>query len=110
MAIPTRSPNRVRPRDGRVLPAVPALLALLACLAPQGAEAAALAVCRTIDLSGRATPAVMVPAGSLFRDDGRADDPLRAFTRDYWQLRLETIADVIIAPLDECTLALVRVT
>ncbi len=74
------------------------------------AEAASLAVCRTVDISGAPTPALKVPAGSLFRDNGRADDPLAAFTRDYWQLRLETIADVVIPALSQCATVLARVT
>ncbi len=51
-----------------------------------------------------------VPAGSLFRDNGRADDPLAAFNGDKWQLRLETVANVVIPVLRSCVRAQVRVT
>ncbi|KAA5613482.1 hypothetical protein F1189_05345 [Rhodovastum atsumiense] len=51
-----------------------------------------------------------IPAGTLFRDDGRADDPLAQFNGDKWQLRLETILDAEIAPLDECIRVPVRIT
>jgi hypothetical protein len=51
-----------------------------------------------------------VPAGSLFRDNGRGDDPLAAFTRDYWQIRLETLSDITIPALGQCASVLVRVT
>jgi len=63
-----------------------------------------------VDISGAATPALVIPTGSLFRDNGRADDPLAAFTRDYWQLRLETVNTAVIAPLSQCATALVRIT
>jgi hypothetical protein len=82
-----------------------------ACLVGAGAaHGATLAICRTVDISGAATPALAIPAGSLFRDNGRADDPLAAFTRDYWALRLETINTAVIAPLSQCATALVRIT
>ncbi len=51
-----------------------------------------------------------VPAGSLFRDNGRADDPLAAFNGDKWQLRLETITAAVISPLGTCARVQVRVT
>lgn len=53
---------------------------------------------------------LVVPAGILFKDDGRADDPLRAFTNDKWQLKLETITPTVIPPLDQCGRVLVRIT
>ena len=51
-----------------------------------------------------------IPAGSLFRDNGRADDPLAAFNGDRWQLRLETIAPVVIPELRACARVQVRIT
>lgn len=85
-------------------------LALVAFALPTGsAGAATLEVCRslgTADLTRR----LVVPAGSLFRDTGRADDPLVAFTGDRWQLRLETIVPVTIAELEPCARVRVRVT
>ncbi len=74
------------------------------------ADGATLAICRTVDISGAPTPALTIPSGSLFRDNGRADDPLAAFTRDYWSLRLETVNTAVIAPLSQCATALVRIT
>ena len=53
---------------------------------------------------------LVIPAGTLFRDNGRADDPLAAFTGDRWQLRLETVAPAILPPLQQCVQVLVRVT
>ena len=50
-----------------------------------------------------------MPAGTLFRDNGRADDPIAAFDGDRWQLRLETIAPAAIPALRNCTRTLVRV-
>jgi hypothetical protein len=82
--------------------------AALLCAAP--AHAATLIVCRIIDLAAPVMAPLTIPAGSLFRDDGRADDPLAAFNGDKWQLRLETVAPVVIPPLYECGRVLVRVT
>jgi hypothetical protein len=67
-------------------------------------------VCRTIDVAAPLTSQLLVPEGTLFRDDGRFDDPLAAFSGDRWQLRLETVADVVIPPLQECVPVLVRIT
>lgn len=85
-----------------------ALLVVLA-LVPETIEAATLEICRAISA---AEPMAMltVPAGSLFRDNGRADDPLAAFNGDKWQLRLETIADAVIPKLRTCVRVQVRVT
>jgi hypothetical protein len=77
---------------------------------PDGAAAATLLVCRTFDIASPLMSNLVIPAGTLFRDNGRADDPLAAFTRDYWQLRLETIAPAIMPPLQQCARVLVRVT
>ena len=83
---------------------------MLLAMAPLTAHAATLAVCRQMDSASPSTTALFVPAGSLFRDTGRVDDPLAAFTGDRWQLRLETIVDATIPPLRECVLVWVRVT
>jgi hypothetical protein len=77
---------------------------------PNGAAAGTLLVCRTFDIASPLMSNLVIPAGTLFRDNGRADDPLAAFTRDYWQLRLETIAPAIMPPLQQCVRVLVRVT
>ena len=53
---------------------------------------------------------LLIPAGSLYRDVGRADDPLAAFTNDRWQMRLETIFPVVIPALRACARVLVRIT
>ena len=77
---------------------------------PNGAAAGTLLVCRTVDIASPLNSNLVIPAGTLFRDNGRADDPLAAFTRDYWQLRLETIVPAIMPPLQQCVRVLVRVT
>ena len=94
------------------LPRAPtgAVLTLLAIISSHGAAAATLQVCRTFDIAAPLKSNFVVPAGSLFRDNGRADDPLAQFTGDLWQLRLETIADAIMPPLQQCVRVLVRVT
>lgn len=81
----------------------------LACWAGP-ARAATLAVCRTLDVGGAPSAPLTVPAASLFRDTGRADDPLAAFTADRWQLRLETVAPAVIPPLQTCVAVQARVT
>ncbi len=83
---------------------------MLALAWSNGAAAATLRVCRTFDIASPLMANLVIPAGTLFRDNGRADDPLAAFTRDYWQLRLETIAPAIMQPLQQCAQVLVRVT
>ena len=73
------------------------------------ARAATFEVCRglgTAETDGN----LLIPAGSLFRDNGRADDPLAAFTADRWQLRLETTFPVVIPSLQACTRVQVRIT
>lgn len=86
------------------------LACLLAPLMSGAAHGATLAICRTIDMAGPLTAGLRVPAASLFRDNGRGDDPLAAFTRDYWQIRLETVMEVEIPALQQCAAVLVRVT
>ena len=83
--------------------------ALVLALAPAVAAAATLEICRAISVA-EPLAKLTVPAGSLFRDNGRADDPLAAFNGDKWQLRLETITDVVIPPLGTCVRVQVRVT
>jgi hypothetical protein len=87
-----------------------ALLMLGMFFLPREAIAGTLEVCRTFDMAAPLMSPLLIPAGSLFRDNGRRDDPLAAFTRDWWQLRLETIADAVISPLRQCGRVLVRVT
>ena len=96
----------VRRQGGLVAAAT--LLAIAA--APVCARAATLAACRQMDSASPSTAARFIPAGSLFRDTGRIDDPLAAFTGDRWRLRLETIVDATIPPLRECVLIWVRIT
>ena len=74
------------------------------------AAAATLQICRTIDLAGPLGSSLTIPAGSLYRDNGRADDPLADFNGERLQLRLETVADAVILPLQECVRTLVRIT
>lgn len=101
-----RRPVRTSTRRGLAAAAV--LFAIAA--APLPARAATLAACRQMDSASPSTTALFIPAGSLFRDTGRVDDPLAAFTGDRWQLRLETIVDATIPPLRECVLIWVRIT
>jgi hypothetical protein len=54
--------------------------------------------------------AMLVPKGTLFRDNGRADDPLADFTGDKWQLRLETLYAVEVPQIGQCVRVLVRIT
>jgi hypothetical protein len=84
-------------------------LAIVLALASGAAGAATLEICRSISVD-EPLAKLMVPAGSLFRDDGRADDPLAAFNGDKWQLRLETITDAVIPPLRTCARVQVRIT
>jgi hypothetical protein len=76
----------------------------------RSAGAATLQVCRTFDQAAPPTTPLLIPVGSLFRDDGRVDDPLAAFGNDRWQLRLVTATDAVIAPLQQCVKVQVRVT
>jgi hypothetical protein len=84
-------------------------LTIVLALTPGVTDAATLEVCRAISVA-EPLAKLTVPAGSLFRDNGRADDPLAAFNGDKWQLRLETITDAIIVPLQTCARVQVRVT
>jgi hypothetical protein len=86
-----------------------AALTIILTLASGVADAATLEICRAISVAD-AMAKLTVPAGSLFRDNGRADDPLAAFNGDKWQLRLETIPDAVIAPLGTCARVQVRIT
>jgi len=76
---------------------------------PRPAAAGTFLVCRLVDLAAPLMSPLLVPAESLFRDNGRADDPLAPYGNDRWQLRLVTVADVVIAPLNECATVQVRV-
>jgi hypothetical protein len=84
-------------------------LAIVLVLVSSAADAATLEICRSIS-AAEPMAQLTVPAGSLFRDNGRADDPLAAFNGDKWQLRLETVANVVIPVLRSCVRAQVRVT
>jgi hypothetical protein len=85
-------------------------LPLIACALLSGAaHAATFEICRTVDVAE--LPAnLLIPAQSLFRDDGRADDPLAAFNGDRWRLRVETIAAAMIPALQSCARVQVRIT
>ena len=87
-----------------------ALAAVWVVLLAGPAGAATLQICRAFDMAMPPTAPLVVPAGSLFRDDGRADDPLAAFGNDRWQLRLVTATGVVIAALQQCVRVQVRVT
>jgi hypothetical protein len=85
--------------------------AALAMVAPwHHAAAATLVICRTFDIASPSTANLVIPAGSLFRDNGRADDPLAGLGGDRWQLRLETITTAIMRPLQQCARVPARVT
>jgi hypothetical protein len=84
-------------------------LAIVLALAVGAADAATLEICRVIS-GAEPLAKLLVPAGSLFRDNGRADDPLAAFNGDRWQLRLETITEAVIPPLRSCVRVQVRIT
>ena len=73
------------------------------------AGAATFEICRSLGMADL-TAKLVVPAGSLFRDNGRADDPLVAFTGDRWRLRVETIFRVVIPELRPCVWVQVRIT
>ena len=90
--------------------ATASVIASVAFLCIDPADAATLLVCRTTDLAAPIMASLTIPSGSLYRDDGRADDPLAAFNGDKWQLRLETVDAVVIPPLYECARVQVRVT
>jgi hypothetical protein len=87
-----------------------AVFAAAFLLLPAEASAASLLICRTLDVVTPLKTNLVVPTGSLFRDDGRADDPLAKFTGDVWQLRLETIGPAVFPPLQECARVFVRIT
>ena len=100
-------PDVLRPRLDRRWCA--AALAIVLALAYGPADAATLEICRSISVD-EPLAKLMVPAGSLFRDNGRADDPLAEFNGDKWQLRLETITDTVIPSLRSCARVQVRIT
>src|SRR4051812_13980508 len=86
------------------------LLLALALFLPAMAAAGSLELCRPFDMAVPLASSLTIPAGSVFRDNGRLDDPLAAFNGDRLQLRLETIAAASIPPLQQCVRVLVRVT
>ena len=77
---------------------------------PGLARAGTFEICQTFDIADPRSAGLVIPAGSLFRDNGRADDPLAQFNGDHWQLRVETIADVVLPPLQRCIRVQVRIT
>ncbi|CAH2602902.1 conserved protein of unknown function [Rhodovastum atsumiense] len=102
-------PSAVLQRSGWRRCVAPAL-AGAAFLVAVPVHAATLLVCREVDLAAPIMAPLTIPAGSLYRDDGRADDPVAAFSGDRWQLRLETIEPVVIPPLASCVRVRVRIT
>ena len=84
------------------------LLLLMMMVAP--AQAGTIRICRTFDIAAPLKSDLVVPANSLFRDNGRADDPLAAFNGERWQMRLVTIAPAVMRPLMQCVNVLARVT
>jgi hypothetical protein len=100
-------PDDLRPWLVRRWPA--AALTIVLALACGAADAATLEICRSISVD-EPLAKLTVPAGSLFRDNGRADDPLAEFNGDKWQLRLETVTDTVIPPLRSCARVQVRIT
>jgi hypothetical protein len=111
--VPGNNPSHERTPKAPVLRLAAACkAAALVCmlLLPSAVRAGTLQVCRTIDLAGPLGSSLTIPRGSLYRDNGRADDPLADFNGERWQLRLETIADALIPPLQQCVRTLVRIT
>jgi hypothetical protein len=86
------------------------VVSALLALAPWPTLAATLLVCRSVDLSAPVLGSLTIPQATLFRDNGRADDPLADITGDRWQLRLETLTSVVIPSLAPCARVLVRIT
>ena len=86
------------------------LAALATVLWPMAAGAGTLLVCRDFDMANPPTQKLVVPEASVFRDNGRLDDPLASFGNDRRQLRLETVSDVVIPGLQACARVLVRIT
>ncbi len=86
------------------------LATLVVTLLATPAHAGTLLVCRAFDMAYPPTAPLVVPEASVFRDNGRMDDPLAAFGNDRWQLRLETVSDVVIPGLQACARVQVRIT
>jgi hypothetical protein len=103
MATPSRSVSRPKALAF-------ALAAAVVSTTPAAGRAATLLICRVYDTATPPIRALVVPAGSLFRDTGRSDDPLAAFTGDAWSLRLETVGDTVIPSLRACARTPVRIT
>jgi len=87
-----------------------ALFAAMTLLAATPAKADWFNICRGLNLGGFAMRPMIVPKGTLFRDNGRADDPLADFSGDKWQLRLETLYAAEIPQISQCVRVLVRIT
>ena len=106
-------PGLRRPGLARIRPAprgIAGALVALAVLAATPAHADWFEICRGLNLGGPSMQALEVPKGSLFRDNGRADDPLAAYGGEHWQLRLETLYRVAVPQLGQCVRVLVRIT
>jgi len=86
------------------------LLLAFSLLAATRVAADSIQICRTFDIASPLMSNLLIPAGSLFRDNGRLDDPLASFTGDRWQLRLETVVPAIMPPLQQCIRVVARVT
>ena len=84
-----------------------ATLSLAMASAPAAANM--FQVCRTMDFASPLMSSLLIPASSLYRDNGRADDPLAPFGNDRWQLRVETLAAATIKPLDACVVVRVHI-
>lgn len=99
-----------QPQQSYWLIGVAAALVVGCLVRPSTVAAAMLLVCRTFDAASPVRSTLAIPPQTLFRDNGRADDPLAAFAGDRWQLRLETIVGATIPPLERCVRILVRIT
>jgi len=86
---------------------VPPVLAAMSIVLQ--ARGATLLVCRAFDLAMPPLRPLVVPEGSIFRDDGRADDPLAALGNDRWQLRIVTATDALIPALQPCARVQARI-
>jgi hypothetical protein len=64
-------------------------------------SAATLKVCGDPNMAEVLMGKFVIPADSLFRGNGRLNDPLAAFNGDHWQIRLTTVTGVVIFTLPE---------
>jgi hypothetical protein len=86
-----------------------ALVLASIAVAPLPATASTLLICRTFDPAAAVPGALVGPSGSVFRDNGRMDDPLAAFGGERVNLRIVTGTSLVIPPLSECGTVTARI-